>query len=246
MTDRGGDSDVGPDDVLLPDEQAIAADLRAVFVHDADPELTQRFVDAMASAAGGAVLPRRSLRRRRAAMAGAVVVAGLFTTVGLAAADVLPTPIQDGVARLVRPLGIDLPDSGDDDGSRGAIEHDPATTFDRERPGATTDSPGPGSDNPGSAGAAPGQTAAGGNNQPVVPPGQVDNPGNRNGNGPPASVPGNGNGNGNGNGPPASVPGNGNGNGPPASVPGNGPPASVPGNGTPGSPPASTPGKGSG
>src|SRR5262245_29290274 len=51
-----------------------------------------------------------SWRRRGGVMVG-VAVGVLALTAGAASADVLPEPVQDTIAALAKPLGIDLPDS---------------------------------------------------------------------------------------------------------------------------------------
>src|SRR5205823_2282188 len=51
----------------------------------------------------------RSVRARRALVAGGAVVAALATTGGLAAASVLPPPVQRVVADAASHVGIELP-----------------------------------------------------------------------------------------------------------------------------------------
>jgi len=103
------------------------SDLRAVFVRDPEPEIVDRHLAAMASAVRAPVISLTS-RRHRAAVAGAVVAAGVLLTGGLAVAGVLPASVQNGAARLLHPLGIEIPrsDGGTDDGVPRA--QDPVTT----------------------------------------------------------------------------------------------------------------------
>lgn len=229
-------SDVDHDADLFADLEATADDLRAVFVRDPAPEVAARHLAAMGSAGLAPVVPLAS-RRRRVAVAAMVGAAGVVFTGGLAAAGALPGPVQDGVARLVQPIGIDLPDSGEHPGrsdqapghggtNPGKADEAPGQ---QDQPGNSENAPGLGGENPGRSDTAPGQTGDGGNNKPAVPPGQVDNPGQNPGNGQ-----GTGQGNGQGQGSGQGSGGNG------------GPPSSVPGKGTPGVPPTSVPGKAKG
>jgi hypothetical protein len=231
---------------LDPDLQLISSDLRDAFIRDLEPEATARYLAAVLAVSAATREPVGPLagRRRRRGLVAAVTLAGVLGASGLAAAaatGALPAALQDGFAKAAHPMGIDLPTStgrgsgpGHSDDAPGQGGTSPGKSDEapgqQDQPGKSEDAPGLGGENPGRSDTAPGQTGDPGNNKPVVPPGQVDHPGQ-----------GSGNGNSNGNGPPTSVPGNG--NGPPSSVPGNGvgPPTSVPGQGRPGGPPRSTP-----
>src|SRR4051812_38952933 len=123
MTLDDDDLDVSTDADLGPALERTAADLRTAFVREPDPAVADRHVAAMvaaasaASAVGSTMVVTGPSRRRQLAVAGGVVAAALAFTGGLAAAGVLPRPLQDAVADFVRPVGIDLPHSDDDDGS---------------------------------------------------------------------------------------------------------------------------------
>jgi hypothetical protein len=162
-------SDVGPDANLLPDVQAIAVDLRTVFVRDPQPETAAQHVAAMVSVSLAPVVPLRR-RRKRAAVVGAVALVGVMASGGLAAAGVLPAPLQSGVAHLVRPIGIDLPDSGSHAGQEGSgdpapdrgqtdrapgQQDDPSPSTSTEAPGQSGDTPSPSTPAPGQSGDTP-------------------------------------------------------------------------------------------
>jgi hypothetical protein len=95
----------------------VADDLKAAFVRTPDAGTESRHLAAMAAAARGVAAldsgagARSRPRRRTSRTAVASVIAGatIVVTGGLAAAGVLPAPLQTDVARLVRPLGITLP-----------------------------------------------------------------------------------------------------------------------------------------
>jgi hypothetical protein len=173
----------------------------------------------------------------------------LLGTTGLAAAGVLPDPIQDAAHQILSTVGIDVPSASDDrePGAGGEDGERPAATTDADVSGNEQRHPG-GTIDPGSEGDndAP-DNENHGNGNPPDDPGNAnppDDPGHGNGNPPddpgnanPPDDPGHGNGNppddpGNGN--PPDDPGNGNGN--PPDDPGNGNPPDDPGNGN-GNPP---------
>ena len=63
--------------------------------------------------------------KRRSAKIAAGAIAVVFATGGLAAADVLPEPAQDAVASIASNVGIDLPDSHEDDAKvKDGMDHD--------------------------------------------------------------------------------------------------------------------------
>jgi hypothetical protein len=170
-----------------------------------------------------------------------LVTAGtVVATSGLAAAGVLPDPVQDVVSDVLSRVGITVPaGDGDRDGGEPPagpgssvspvavvperpVVGEPASipTLQRERPGEPAVEPGTGQVGGTSTGP-PSDTPANGPPEHAGPP--EDTPGT----GPPEHV---GNGSPPGNGPPEHV-----GNGSPAD-PGNGPPADTPGNGPPADP----------
>src|SRR5262245_34433604 len=90
---------------------ATLVDLRQAFLVPAGPDVAVRHLDAMFEAARSPASRPVPLRRRRKALAAAGVCAGLVVaTSGLAAAGVLPEPLQRAIARAADPLGIHLPD----------------------------------------------------------------------------------------------------------------------------------------
>ena len=118
------------------------------------------------------------LRRGRVAVAAAAAFAGLVAAGGLAAAGVLPGPIQDEVARLAEPIGVHLPDSGghhaedpgqetpgpavdrQDSDPAAASEGSTTTTAPVIGEGQSGTAPGQSGTAPGQSGAAPGQSGA--------------------------------------------------------------------------------------
>ncbi|MEX1047672.1 MAG: hypothetical protein WD757_01470 [Actinomycetota bacterium] len=95
------------------------ADLRAELLGEPRPEAARGDIDAMARAlrdgrpSGAEVTqlaPSAREPRRRGLAAAAVAAAFVLVTGGLASAGAFPAPAQDALARVVEPLGIDLPD----------------------------------------------------------------------------------------------------------------------------------------
>jgi hypothetical protein len=214
---------VGLDADHLPALPAIAADLRSVFVRAPSSQTAERHLAAMVSASVAPVVPLRS-GRKRAAVAGVVAAAAIVLTGGLAAAGVLPAPVQDRVSRLARPLGVNLPRSDDHDervrpdpgsttttAATGGIGETPARS---STPGATAETPddatgggptttvsgGGGGGGDASSTTSPGQSGASSSHSGTAP-GQTDDGGNNKPAVPPGQVvnPGKGKGNGNAN-----------------------------------------------
>jgi hypothetical protein len=250
---------VAPDDAP-PGYADLARLVAAVSAPPAPRELSRLDEDVEAAAAtrSPGPAPASALRgpsRRRTRLARVrtvtLVVAGtVIATSGLAAAGVLPDPVQDVVSDVLSRVGITVPAGEDDrEGGRDAPVS-PVAVVPEALPGdvprvipASPRERGHGPmgehgrpDTPDEAGAGHG-SAGPGNSE-----GAHDED---HGNGPPDETPGNGPPEDPGAGPPSDVPGN----GPPADTPGNGPPADAPRNGppedTPGNgPPADTPGNG--
>ncbi|MBI2705976.1 MAG: hypothetical protein HYX32_11910 [Actinobacteria bacterium] len=204
-------------------------DLRRAFIVPVEPSVAQQHLDAMFATAGDrsdTVAAQRS-RRKRKLLAAAGVSAGLvFATSGLAAAGVLPEPVQRAIARAASPLGIRLPDgsslrpsSPDGNGNQtgpdgGGGSSDQAPASDRSStstaptstspPGNSENAPGQGGENPGNAESAPGQQTDPGNSQNAPGlggpnPGQAPNGPGQGGQNPGNSGNSNAGGNGNGN-----------------------------------------------
>lgn len=162
-----------------PDLADVVADLKVAFLVPPDELTTRRHLAALAAAGSdhesSATRSRRSRRRRILVPIG--VTGGLIlATSGLAAADVLPAPVQRAVAAVAAPFGIDLhateapeggptqPDSNEsDDGDvtpAGPTSTDgPAADESNPTPpvNPSQDAPGHGGTNPGKSDQAPGQ-----------------------------------------------------------------------------------------
>ena len=145
----------GDDDVLT----ATLAELRALGHAPIAGLQADRHVAAAARAAHasnadtGVVIAFRPSRRPSPARQLVAVAAALFVLVfGLSAAGALPDPIQSGLASLVRPLGIHLPDPDHPDRGDNRDGHDgpggaPVETPDPSTP--PTSVPGPPDGRPG-------------------------------------------------------------------------------------------------
>lgn len=108
------------------------------------PESASRATHLAALAQAHPTPPRRaagSRRRLRLVFAAAsmkvalVSTAAVAATGGLAATDSLPTPAQDALARIVAPLGIELPSSASHGASTEAHEESPAAPVLDHAPG---------------------------------------------------------------------------------------------------------------
>ena len=253
----------GEEDFGLDRFEAAFTDLRAVVVRPAAPEVAADHLARMQATSGGTVAataaasslaPRATADSfwttpRQAAAAIAAVAVGLFGLGGLGMAGALPGPVQDFVATVTDPLGLDLPRSddpapvrqghgrGDDDGTEpgqgSGATLAPGQTG--SAPGQSGETPANGGEPPGQSGSTPGQsgdnpsvTAPGqsGESPSATAPGQVDNP-SATAPGQSGSAPGqsgsagaNGNGNGGGNGNAGGTATRGNGNGNGGTAPG--------------------------
>jgi hypothetical protein len=198
MNDRREGAHRDEDDLGLDELESVFVDLRAAFVRPAEPAVAAEHLARMDAAAretdalAPAVAPvgtsevevERSSLRRRLAVVGAAAAAVLFGVGGLGYAGALPGPVQDAVASIAEPFGVDLPRSDDppaadgsnetDDPSSGAgngarSDEDPGQSG--EAPGQSGDAPGQSEEAPGQSGEAPGQTGETPSSA-AVPPGQ--------------------------------------------------------------------------
>lgn len=148
----GGGDDTGEmtADRIFDDEQAEAFlggrgpqdDVLAAFFRTAKataaqtPDEATQSLHLAAIAAAASQLERSAPRSRSRDMIGTIfkrrstkiaagAIAVVFATGGLAAADVLPDPAQDAVASIASNVGIDLPDSHEDDAkAKDAVDDD--------------------------------------------------------------------------------------------------------------------------
>jgi hypothetical protein len=204
--ERSGRPHDGEEDFGLDELGAVLADLRAVVVQPAPPDVAAvhlaRMESAALGAAGSSAAPVRSRRHtgaadyfwtmpRRIAAAVAAVVVALFGLGGLGMAGALPGPVQDFVHTITEPLGLDVPRSddtpgpvkGSDPSSSDPAGNEPAVTAapgpTGSTPGQSGQTPANGSEAPGLSGTTPGQSGAtpGQSGTPsVTAPGQSGNP----------------------------------------------------------------------
>lgn len=190
--ERGGMPHDGGEELGLDALDGVLADLRAVSLRPAAPDVAATHLALMESAALEAVVPSAApvLSRRRTGAADTFwttprrVVAGavagfvaLFGVGGLGLAGALPGPVQDFVAHVTEPLGLDMPRSDDVPG-KGRGSEAPSSTAGSAvtaapgqtgaNPGQSGETPANGAEPPGQAGTTPGQSGTA--------PGQVDNP----------------------------------------------------------------------
>jgi hypothetical protein len=239
---------VAPDDAP-PGYADLARLVAAVSAPPAPRELTRQEEDVEAAAAirspgpSPASAPRGPSRRRtrfaRVRTVTLVAAGTVIATSGLAAAGVLPDPVQDVVSDVLSRVGIAVP-AGEDDREGDDPPSDPDAPV---SPVAVVPEAPPG-DDPRVIPASPrerGHGPTGEHGRPDTPDqssagdgsaGSGDSEGANDedhGNGPPEETPGNGPPEDPGAGPPFDTPRN----GPPEDTPGNGPPADTPGNGPP-------------
>ncbi|HEY6532019.1 MAG TPA: hypothetical protein VIY72_06930 [Acidimicrobiales bacterium] len=175
MSEGRGDPRSGDDQAMeLEELDAVLADLRTAFVRPAPPDVAADHLARMeaaaleerlpaaapALAASGAEPVRHHLRRRLAVVA-AGVVAVLFGVGGLGYAGALPGPVQDTVASVMEPFGLDLPRS--DDPPATSDREDPSSGAGNgarsdEEPGRSGETPGRSGESPGQSGETPGQS----------------------------------------------------------------------------------------
>jgi hypothetical protein len=186
----------GEEDFGLDRFEDAFADLRDVLVRPAAPEVAAVHLSRMQAAALGPLaattptpVPSRAeeladsfwTMPRKVAAAVAAVAIGLFGLGGLGMAGALPGPVQDLVATITDPLGLDMPRS--DDPATDAPKGTPAVTSPGQTgstpgqsgttPGQSGETPANGAEPPGQTGSTPGQS---GNNPSVTAPGQSGNP----------------------------------------------------------------------
>ena len=170
--------------------QDVVDQLRAALVQPVDEGVAERHLEAIFAAADEhtkGVIDLRSRSRRRGVVGGAIAIATLTVTSGLAAAGTLPSPIQDAVSSVASVFSIDLPSSSDSDGGIDGVDvpGDDAPGRTGATPGATA--PGQTGDTPSGPEDTPGATAPGQTGEP--PGGSGSNPGNS-GDTPGATAPG--------------------------------------------------------
>lgn len=141
----------------MPDDlDALLHDLRgaadAVPPPAPGPALTTLFRDG-----APAVAPTAPARRRAVGVAVAATVAGLGFG-GLGVAGALPAPVQDRVADLVEPVGIDLPHSDDGDPDPVVTTTTSTTTTSTSTTTTAPTRPTPSATAPGQTGETPGRS----------------------------------------------------------------------------------------
>ena len=150
-----------------PVSDEVAADLdilRGLLVRAPAPEVAAEHLARLTGDAGRALrdegepahlderADRRRIRRQRWAVAAVASVGVVIGTGSLAAAGVLPSAVQDVVADVARPFGLDLPHSGD-----GPDGGDSPTSTSTTTGGVSEGAPGSSGEAPGQSGGAPGQ-----------------------------------------------------------------------------------------
>jgi hypothetical protein len=188
----------GEEDFGLDQFEAAFTDLRAVLVRPAAPEVAAGHVARMQATATSTVAASAvstSVSRgpqaaesfwtmpRKMAAAIAAVAVGLFGLGGLGMAGALPGPVQDFVATVTDPLGLDMPRSDDPAPADKGNGKETGTTEPGRGSGATLapgqtgstpgqsgETPANGAEPPGQSGSTPGQT---GDNPSVTAPGQT-------------------------------------------------------------------------
>jgi len=208
MTDGHATPGRGDEELELDELEPVFADLRSVFVRPASPEVAADHIARMTAAAREAatlsVAPAQSRRRadaaehpwrRKVAIVAAAFGAAVLGTGGLAVAGALPGPVQDAVATVVEPFGVDLPrsddsksdDPGDTDGTSnkggGGSGTNEAPGQTGQTPGQSGETPANGSEPPGQSGTAPGQSGENPGNSGNAP-GQSGEPPGNSGNAP--------------------------------------------------------------
>jgi hypothetical protein len=116
-----------------------------------DPSIEQQHLAAIAYASrleaqSNPVRPSRTavVLRSRLFKATATAVAAVIATAGLAAAQVLPAPAQDAVAKFANAVGIDLPTSDDAGSPSGSRQDEVYKHRPPHHPGSTVDDSGTG------------------------------------------------------------------------------------------------------
>ncbi len=141
----------------------VVADLKVAFLVPPDELTTRRHLAGLAAfrANQQSARSRRTRRRRRILVPLGVTGGLILATSGLAAANVLPAPMQNAVAAVEAPFGIELPttDTPDDGPSRSNDDRDRGTDSTPAGP-TTSESPRVDGSSPNPP-AAPSQGAAG-------------------------------------------------------------------------------------
>ena len=162
--------------------QPVVAELRRLYLvapaAAVEEQHLARMIAVRETSAAAVVAPLGRIRRRRAAVAGAIVAATMAGSIGLAAAGVLPGPLQNAAAAAVRPLGLQLHTTDPEAPPAGS---QPAATTTVPGTGngtgsAADDAPGRGGENPGQSADSPGQATDPGRSQDAPGHGE-DNPG---------------------------------------------------------------------
>jgi hypothetical protein len=161
----------------------IIDDLRKVFLCAPTDELVRDHVANMLVVHEATRFLSRDARRKRRGliMGSALGIGALVAGTGAAAASGrLPNGLQDAVANVVEPLGVDVPGGKSDDApGRGGENpgHSDEAPGQQTAPGNSENAPGHGGENPGRSETAPGHSESE-NNKPDVPPGQSEAHGN--------------------------------------------------------------------
>lgn len=146
------------DDAFVSDLAPVTGVLRSHYLQPPSDELAERHLARMMAAvtADGVIdldtIDLRPPRRVRRAVVASLVGASVLSISGLAAAGVLPAPVQSRVAAMVQPLGLQLPGGVDAPG-----QSEDAPGHGGDSPGQSEDAPGRGGENPGNSEQAPGQ-----------------------------------------------------------------------------------------
>jgi hypothetical protein len=192
--EQSGEPHEGEEDFGLDELEDAFADLRAVLVQPAAPDVAAMHLARMESAALGGVAATAAAPAtrhtavtdgfwtmpRKLAAAVAAVAIGVFGLGGLGMAGALPGPVQDFVATLTDPLGLDMPRSDDPAPSGGQKGSEPSVTQPGqgsgatlapgqtgETPGQSGETPANGSEPPGLSGSTPGHCTRPDGRQPV-------------------------------------------------------------------------------
>jgi hypothetical protein len=175
--------------------QAVFDDLHTCYVTPLDEAVAQRHLDLL----DAELRKRHPSNVRRLLIAGGAVVGALTLTTGLAAADLLPPKVQDVIATVAEPFGVDLPGQSEDSPGRGGDspgrsedapgQEDPGPGSSEDAPGLTDGDGTPGDTAPGQGDGSPSDTANDGTPGDTAP-GHGDGPPDTTPAGPPDTVPG--------------------------------------------------------
>jgi hypothetical protein len=166
----------------LQEKAGIIGDLREVFLCAPADELVREHVaNMLVLYEATRFLSRDSRRRRRSIMMGSALGIGTLVA-GASAAAVsgsLPRGLQDAVANVAEPFGIDVPTSGSDAPGHGGDNpgQSQQAPGQQNAPGNSENAPGHGGETPGRSATAPGHSESE-NNKPDEPPGLSEDRGN--------------------------------------------------------------------